>query len=47
MQFMPVDWNGFLIQFEAMTFCCIASVIGILIYTIRKKGRQGSEQSER
>ena len=32
MQFIPVDWNGFVIQFEAMTFCCIFVFITIKLY---------------
>lgn len=41
MQFMPVDWSGFLVQLEAMTLCCIASVIGILIYIMLDKKPTG------
>ena len=37
MQFMPVDWDGFLVQLEAMTLCTIASVIGILVYILLDK----------
>ena len=41
MQFMPVDWDGFLVQLEAMTLCTIASVIGILVYILLDKKPAG------
>lgn len=41
MQFMHVDWNGFLVQLEAMTLCSISSVIAILIYIMLDKKSAG------
>lgn len=47
MQFMPVDWNGFIIQLEAMTLCTIASVMAILIYVIFDRRSDGVETEQR
>ena len=41
MQFIPVDWNGFVIQFEAMTFCCIFVFITIKLYHQMNRGKLG------
>lgn len=46
MQFVPVDWNGFVTQFEAMTFCCIFAFITIKLYhqVNRDKSGMGTER---
>ena len=41
MQFVPVDWNGFVVQFEAMTFCCVFVFITIMLYHWMNRGKFG------
>lgn len=41
LQFMPLEPREFLIQFAAMTFCCVAGVIAILIYIVADRKPQG------
>ena len=41
MQFMPVDWNGFVIQFEVMTFSCVFVFITIRIYQYLNREKHG------
>lgn len=41
MQFVPVDWNGFAVQFEAMTFCCVFVFITIMLYHWMNRGKFG------
>ena len=33
LQLMPVDWKGFLVQLEAMIFCCVFVFIAVLFYS--------------
>nr|WP_294492285.1 FUSC family protein [uncultured Mediterraneibacter sp.] len=32
LQFIPLDWKGFIVQFEAMSLCCISVLIAVLLY---------------
>lgn len=40
MQFVPVGWDQFLIQFEAMIFCCAFFFVTVYIYSKIRKGRK-------
>lgn len=46
LQFVPLDWKGFTVQFAAMVFCCVFVFAAILIYPrlCRKKNVINTEQ---
>ena len=41
LQFLPVGWNGFVLQLEAMIFCCIFVFITIKLYHWMNRGKLG------
>ncbi len=47
LQFMPVDWKGFVVQFEAMCYCCAAVFLALSVYSSlnRRKSQIGTEMS--
>lgn len=40
MQFVPVSWDKFLVQFQTMIFCCAFFFVTVFIYSKIRKGRK-------
>lgn len=47
LQLMPVDWKGFLIQLEAMLFCCVFVFIAVLFFSKSGKVSGDSHAEQR
>lgn len=47
LQLMPVDWKGFLVQMEAMLFCCVFVFIAVLFFSKSGKVSGDSHAEQR
>ena len=47
LQLMPVDWKGFLVQMEAMLFCCVFVFIAVLFFSKSGKASGDSHAEQR